>query len=156
MTYEKWPNLFYQTNLKKTRQIEKRKLETAFAHQKVTESEMLRYVMVVLVVTRGTLSQCERNLWVGGVRDDKWTSALTHLRQGGANDDGIWWWRLWWWLVMTKLMIMAMVMMLMMARFRVKMIFFDALPFQNVTLFLRLENCNGPKTLSSLWSSWQP
>merc|ERR1712016_137728 len=27
---------------------------------------------------------------MGGVRDDKWTSALTHLRQGGANDDGIW------------------------------------------------------------------
>ena len=40
---------------------------------------MLRYVMVVLVVTRGTLSQCERNLCVGGVRDDKWISALTHL-----------------------------------------------------------------------------
>ena len=59
---------------------------------------MLRYVMVVLVVTRGTLSQCERNLCVGGVRDDKWISALTHLRQavlmmmgsGGGDYDGDW------------------------------------------------------------------
>ena len=50
---------FYHTNLKKTRQLEKRKLEIAFSHQKVHDSEMLRYVMVVLVLTRGTL---ERNL----------------------------------------------------------------------------------------------
>ena len=56
MTYEKWANLFYYTNLKKTGQLEKRKLETAFSHQKVTESEMFRYVMVVLVVTRGRLA----------------------------------------------------------------------------------------------------
>ena len=96
MTYEKWANLFYHTNLKKTGQLEKRKLEIAFSHQKVTESEMLRYVMVVLVVTRGRLADVKEifewaaSVMISGSRLwhtlDK--AVLMMMGSGGGDYDG--------------------------------------------------------------------